>query len=133
MSVDDLSRLKASENEGRTPDTESSPRGHLNSLLMGLAFVVVGVFALLVTTGNFSMQNWWVLFLLIPIAYLAAQTFRSYQAEGKLAGNARWAILGTLTLTTVFFIFLFGLDWGRIWPIFIILGGISLFLGRWLD
>jgi hypothetical protein len=39
------------------------------------------------------------------------------------------AISGGLFISTVALLFLFSLDWGRYWPVFIVLAGLSTLLG----
>ena len=101
-----------------------------SSLFVGLALLIIGTIFLL---RNFDLidlgQRWWACFFLIPISYLLTDIMRRHRDdEGSFPYNAVGSLLGVATLVAVMFIFLFGLGWGTIWPVFIIIGGLSLLL-----
>ena len=105
-------------------------RKHDNSVMLGVVFVILGIVFLL---NNYDIidlgYRWWALFLLIPIAFLLNDIWNSYKTnDNKFTAAARGSLTGVIVLVTVMVIFLARLHWGVIWPIFIIIGGLSLLL-----
>jgi hypothetical protein len=87
------------------------------------------VIFLLQNTGAFHLENWWAVFILIPALAAFGNAWNRYrETGGRLDSAARGSIIGGLIFTTVAAIFLFGLDWGRLWPLFLIIGGLALLL-----
>jgi hypothetical protein len=75
-------------------------------------------------------SNWWALFMLIPIGYSLASAWRRRRENaGKFPPEARGALITAATITIVMIIFLFNLDWGAIWPVFLITGGLWMIVG----
>ncbi len=107
--------------------TSRSPAWITGAILIGL-----GIVFLLQNLGGFRLNNWWALFILIPIAASFATVWRHYQSSGgRLTAAARGPLMGGLTLLAVMLIFLLDLDWGKIWPVFLILAGVgALFTAR---
>jgi hypothetical protein len=100
------------------------------SWLPGLVLIALGLFFLLGNLLPFTfLTNWWALFILIPALANLSQAWRRYQADGRLSASARGSLIGGLMIGTVALIFLFGLDWGKVWPVFIIILGFSALLG----
>lgn len=114
--------------EDTLKEQEKSSRRHQDSWMGGLVLVLIGVAFLIANVSNLRLNNWWALFILIPLASALVNAWRDYQADGQLSGHARNALLGSLIPTYVAVIFLFSLDWGRYWPGFLILGGVVLLL-----
>jgi hypothetical protein len=54
--------------------------------------------------------------------------WRIYQSNGRLTSAARGPLIGGLTTLTVALVFLLGLDWGKIWPVFLIIAGVGALL-----
>ena len=102
----------------------------------GLVLIALGVIFLLVNTGVFSFgnlpQNWWALFFLIPIAGILANIFRAYQRDdGSFRGAVASQLIGAAVLVLIMVVFLFGLDWGKIWPAFLIIAGLGALSRTW--
>ena len=101
-------------------ETEKRDR---NSSFIGLSFTIVGLILLLRNLEVIRLgHRWWALFFLIPIAYLLSDLMQGRQNRRNLVGLA--------TLVSVMVIFLIGVSWSLIWPIFIINGGLSFLLAR---
>ncbi len=102
-------------------------------------YSIVAAVALIVSGGIFLLRNfevidighhWWAWFMLIPIAYILSSAWRRRQENGgTLPPEARSSLAGGAVLVLVMCIFLFDLNWGMIWPAFLILGGLSVLLG----
>lgn len=103
-------------------------------MIAAIALIIIGAVFLL---RNFDVirlgRNWWALFMLIPIAYSLSSAWRHRQkSAGKFTPAVRSSLIGAVTLTVVMVIFLFGLNWSAIWPIFLIIGGLAMIFGaRW--
>ena len=55
--------------------------------------------------------------------------FRMYERNGRRFSSAsRGPLIGGLVLLAVSAVFLFNLDWGKVWPLILILGGLGLLL-----
>ncbi len=100
---------------------------------MGVILVLIGIIFLLQNMNIFILNNWWALFILIPAVAAFGSAWRSYQdAGGRLTGGARGSLIGGLVLVLVAAVFLFGLNWGVVGPLLIVLAGIGLLLNAFL-
>jgi hypothetical protein len=101
------------------------------SWLVGLVLIAVGGVLLAQQFIGLRLVNWWALFLLIPAFGAFESAVRRYRERGTaFSGSVTGSFITGLSLLAVTAIFLFGLDWGTIWPIFIILAGIGALLGN---
>lgn len=98
----------------------------------GAVLIILGIIFLIRNITGFELDNWWALFILIPAVLAFARVFTSYQSEGRLTAEGRSSLIGGLVLLFVASVFLLGLDWGVIWPVFIILGGLALLINTLL-
>jgi hypothetical protein len=102
-----------------------------NATAPAAALIIVGGIFLLRNLDLLPIySNWWALLLLVPLYFLGARIldFRAKHG-GSLPAAARGAVTGFLSVALVMIIFLFGLDWGEVWPLFIILVGVSFLIG----
>jgi hypothetical protein len=102
-------------------------------LIAAIALIIIGAVFLLRNLDIIRLgRNWWALFMLIPIAYsLASAWRRRRESVGKFTPEVRNSLIGAVTLTVVMAIFLFGLSWGAMWPVFLIIGGVAMIFGAW--
>jgi hypothetical protein len=107
---------------------EIKKRGH--SPLVGIVIIIIGVIFLLENLYIIDIgYHWWALFFLIPISFLASDIWcMRKNNQGKIPASARGKFIGMAVLLFIMFVFLLGLDWGMIWPVFIIIGGLSIIL-----
>lgn len=136
--TEDIERLKEAEKttppEPETADDRHHGHGHTSdSNWFGWVLILVGGIFLFTNVTGFHLDNWWALFILIPAISNFGTAWSKYQRHGRLTGSARGALTGGLILTLVASAFLFNLDWGLIWPIFLIIGGLSALLGGWFN
>lgn len=105
---------------------QTSQQNH--SLLGGLALILIGgIFMLRNLDVIYIGHNWWALFMLIPLAYTLSSAFtRRRENGGTFPAEARGSLIGAAVLAFVMCIFLFDLNWGAMWPVFLILGGLSV-------
>lgn len=95
----------------------------------GAILVLIGLVFLLRNTGLFNLENWWALFILIPAIGAFSAAWNNYQSSGgRLTAAARAPLIGGFILLLISVVFLFGLDFGLVWPFVLILGGIALLL-----
>lgn len=102
-----------------------------NDFTGGLVMIAMGVVFLFVEYGNFHLDNWWALFILIPVLIAWSKAASLIKAAGGMTTEAIKTITGSFFPLFIAAIFLFGWDWGRIWPGFIILGGINALASSW--
>ncbi len=116
-------------------DASSQNSRSFHTLIPALAFIAIGAILLL---GNFEVlqigDNWWAFFFLIPIANFAANFRRHRQnSGGKFSAEMRNTLIGLISMTFVMCVFLFDWNWRAIWPVFLIIGGLSILLSAKLD
>lgn len=99
----------------------------------GAILIGIGAFFLINNFTNFHLNNWWALFILIPAFGSLGNFMRAYRKDGRLNGEARGSLIGSLILFFIASIFLFELDWGTVWPVFLIIGGFGALLSGLLD
>jgi hypothetical protein len=96
----------------------------------GVVLIVGGIIILTQHLGLLGPRyNWWALFILVPAFATLSGAFYTVQAHGRLTNGALSTIGSSLIIFTVAFMFLFGLDWTRWWPLMVVVPGFSLLLG----
>lgn len=99
--------------------------------IAGAVLLVLGLIFLLNNLGLFSMRlnNWWALFILIPAVGSFSTAYRMYRSNGgHMTEAVRGPFIGGLILTAVTLVFLLGISWAVIWPVFLIIIGIGALL-----
>lgn len=113
-----------------TPETNTERRRIGASVWVGIAFVLFGIIMILQTAGLVRLNNWWALFILIPaLASFGSAWNRARANGGRFTRAVSGPITGGLFISAVAILFLFNLDWGRYWPVFIVLAGVTTLLG----
>lgn len=126
-----MEQINPEQNDNQ-PEKSSEKQYGTPAWIGGAILIVIGLIFLLRNLTGFSLDNWWALFILIPAATSFGRVVSIYQAEGRLTSSARRALIGGLILTFVCTVFLFELNFGRLWPVFLILGGIGMLLNALL-
>jgi hypothetical protein len=135
---DDIESLKEAEKaneydyQDETEPKATNRRGEAN-WVPGIILIAIGVIFLFTNLTGFSLNNWWALFILIPAVKNFGSAWGSYQRHGRFTKSARGSLTGGMILSLIASAFLFDLDWGLIWPIFLIIGGISALFSGWFD
>ena len=116
----------AAEEPVRQASGQDDDDSHAGQWILGIILIGVGLFFLLGNVLPFEfLSNWWALFILIPAGINLNRAFQTYRREGHMTSGARGSLIGGLLIGTVGIILLFGFDWGKIWPVFIIIIGIG--------
>ncbi|NLG97126.1 MAG: hypothetical protein GX491_07175 [Chloroflexi bacterium] len=112
-----------------------NPSGRTSSIqgwIGGAILILIGVIFLARNLTGFSLENWWALFILIPAVGAFSRAYSIYQEHGRLTAEARGSMIGGFAMTMVAVIFLFNLNFGTLWPLFLILGGVTLLINALL-
>lgn len=94
-----------------------------DSLWLGVVLILLGAIFLLQRTGTVSLHNWWAIFILIPTFSAFTSAVRMWQRDEMFHFGVWSTFYGGIFPLAVAMIFLFDLDWGDYWPIFVIIGG----------
>ena len=100
--------------------------------MAGGLLILLGIILLAQNLGAFYLFNWWALFILIPAIASFAAAWNSYQTNGRLTAAGRGSLVGGGILLAIAVAFLLGLDFGLLWPIFLIIGGLVVLLNALL-
>jgi hypothetical protein len=107
-------------------DDPQSPRP---AWIAGGVLILLGVVFIVRNIAGLSLGNWWALFILIPAIGSLMTAFRMYERNGRhFTSASRGPLIGGLVLLAVTAIFLFNLEWGKVWPLILILVGLGLLL-----
>ena len=116
----------SSEVQTTTEEKATTTRRSPGNVMGALILIALGVIFLLQRVGNFSLDNWWALFILIPAFGAFTSAFQIWRSTGRLSYGVWTTFFGGLFPLLVAAMFLFDLDWAVYWPLFIILPGIGM-------
>ncbi|HEX6613148.1 MAG TPA: DUF5668 domain-containing protein [Rhodanobacteraceae bacterium] len=110
---------------------ESRPaRNYEYRLFPALFVIALGVLFLLRNLGYgfdfFEFHNWWAWLILVAAVAPLARAIELYRASGRVDGMVVHHLFVAAAAAVVAVLFLLDLDWGRWWPLFVILGGLSM-------
>ena len=106
----------------------TQPASRYGAWIPGIALIALGVVFLIQNYLGQEIHNWWALFILFPVFFTLERGYASLQA-GRSA-EAIGQLLGALVLVALIVIFIFELPFGQLWPIFLIIGGLTLLVSR---
>lgn len=95
----------------------------------GLVLVGLGVFFLLQNLTGVVWGNWWAVFILIPAFWAFWSAWQAYVQDRAFTRRVANLAYGGMFPLLVAVLFLFNLDWGRMWPLFLILAGLGAITG----
>lgn len=138
--IDDFRETRGAESYRPAEPAYQKPevftRGHDRAggaWIWGLFLIALGVVFLLENTGLFNLENWWALFIMLPAIGSFRAAYAAYQSAGnRLTGGVRGPLMGGVILTTIAMIFLFGLDFGAMWPLLLVIAGAALLVNALL-
>ena len=93
----------------------------------GIALVAVGLLFLVQNYLGYELRYWWALLILIPAVGSFGTAYSLWRGHGSPTATASAFTMGIL-FTAIALIFLLGLPWARVWPVFIILAGLAMLL-----
>jgi hypothetical protein len=92
----------------------------------GAILILLGVIFLLQNLGIPFLANWWALFILIPALWAYAAAWDSYREDGRLTRRGIGSLSGGILLTVLALALVLNLDFGLLWPVLLIAGGLAL-------
>ena len=109
------------------PSSQTPSTSRNGSIIGGIVLVGLGVIFLLQNFGVLYIDNWWALFILLGTAAAWGSAWRIYQNNGqRITPAVTGPFFGGIFPLAVALIFLFNLDWGAVWPVFLIIAGVSV-------
>lgn len=125
----DVQERKASWEEKGEKDEKSASEEGRDDWIGGAVLIAIGVILLLANLTELRLYNWWALFILIPAIGSLTDAWKAYQRSDKqLTARVYDSFFAGVAILFVALIFLFDLDWGRVWPAFLIIAGASMLL-----
>lgn len=104
--------------------------GQNGAWIGGVILIALGVLFLAQNLGAPLPANWWAIFILIPALASFSSAWSMYQnADRQLTTGVRGALIGGCILTTLAAALFFGINWGKFWPVILILLGIAALAG----
>jgi len=107
---------------------EKGRRGLFGSVGIALILILLGILFLAQQVGEFHFENWWALFILIPTFSAFTTAMNIWQRNGYFSFAVWSTFYGGLFPLLVAIMFLFNLDWGVYWPLFVILPGFGMII-----
>ena len=108
-------------------------RRNSGSWIFAIVLILLGVIFLLQEMQIPLLNNWWALFIMIPAFVLFASSWNIYQQQQrKWSAAVTGPIVGGLILMMIALIFLLDLQWRYMWPVILIIVGISVFVNSFL-
>lgn len=114
------------ENKPEPEMEEKGSRSSFGSFGIAIVLILVGILFLFQQFSDFSFENWWALFILIPTVSSFTTAINIWQRNGYFSFAVWSTFFGGLFPLLVAVMFLFNLDWGVYWPLFVILPGIGM-------
>ncbi len=107
-------------------ESKVQTKNHGN-LVIGIVLIFMGLFFLANNFFDIYLNNWWALFILIPAFVAFTDAWKIWNNnDSQFTREVKNRIIGGIFPLTVALIFLFNLNWGTVWPVFIIIIGLSM-------
>ena len=96
----------------------------------GLLLIALGLAFLLRNFGYPLPEHWWALFLLVPAVGAFWSAWTMYEQSGReITSGVRGGLVGGTLLTLLAIVFFFNVDFGKFWPVILIVIGVSVLAG----
>jgi len=111
--------------------SSSAPRkNRIGEVVAGLVVIGIGLIFLADNFGVdfpfFGWHNWWAMFILIGAAAPASRAIDRYRSVGTIDAQVAHSMISALAVVAVALIFLLDASFGKWWPIFLVIGGLSM-------
>ncbi len=100
--------------------------------IWGILLILGGGFLLLSNLTNYSLTNWWALFILIPALGSFGDAWSHYQDENRFSRRVRNALVSGVIFLCIALFFLLNLNFGRYWAVWLIVGGLVILINSLL-
>jgi cation transport ATPase len=124
--------MRQSAREARREERRARHGSSGTAWVGGVILIVLGVIFLLQSMRGFYLNNWWALFILIPAFGSFADAWNIYRQTGRLSKRVRGALISGFVFLLITATFLFNWNWGVVFPVLLIIWGISLLLNSLL-
>lgn len=109
-------------------EEKKAKRRDPGSAWFGMALITLGIIFFAQQLGDFRLNNWWAIFILIPAFSAFGTSFNMWRKSGQFHFGVWSTFYGGLFPLMVALMFFFNLDWGKYWPVFVILPGFGTML-----
>ena len=116
--MDDLKKKQA-----KAPAGRPLPMG-------GIILIIVGLVFLLRELNVLELNNWWALFMLIPVVSLLNNAWSAFRAHERMTQGSLRSLSWAFLIGLIAAVFLFDLDWDFIWPVMLIGFGLNMVIGQ---
>ena len=117
----------------RTQSNDPTPR-YGYRIFPALVVIAIGVTFLLRNLGVelpfLDTRNWWAWFILIAAVAPLSRAYEAWRARGRVDAEVIYPLLTGSAVVLVAVMFLLGLEWRIWWPLFVIIGGLSILVRR---
>ena len=126
-------------NEVEAPagNSPSQRKSRVGEVATGVIVILLGLVFLANNFGIdfpfFGWHNWWALFILIGAAPSAARAFDRYRSVGTIDAQVAHSMVSALAVVTVALIFLLDASFALWWPVFLVIGGLSMLMSGGQD
>jgi hypothetical protein len=108
---------------------EQRPSRQRPAWIAGGVLILIGIVFIVRNVSGLYFDNWWALFILIPALGSLVTAWQMFERNGRrFTAASRGPLIGGIVLLAVTAVFLFNVDWGKVWPLFIILVGLGILL-----
>ncbi|HEY2344305.1 MAG TPA: hypothetical protein VGH80_00330 [Xanthomonadaceae bacterium] len=105
-------------------------KGRAGDVIGGLVLILIGLVFLAdnfnIDLPLFGWHNWWALFILVGAAAPASRAIDRYRSVGAFDAQVAHSLLSAAAVVAVALIFLLDASFGVWWPIFLVIGGLSM-------
>lgn len=112
-------------------ELKEQERGGTPTWGMGAILIGVGIIMVFGNLTGFGIDNWWVLFMAIPLFGFVANIWHDMQANSRLTSRSTGSVIaGLAVLATAATFLIDGISWGTLWPLAFVFGGLTLLLNN---